>query len=100
VTNACGDADTLIQVVGIAGLNDQNVSTTYSVYPNPTKNTILVAGLPLSLKGEKITLFDISGRKVIEKVITQENEFIDLTSFKSGIYLLNILGESTRIIKE
>jgi PKD repeat protein len=100
VTNACGDADTLIQVVGIAGLNDQNVSTTYSVYPNPTKNTIFVAGLPLSLKGEKITLFDISGRKVSEKVITQENEFIDLTSFKSGIYLLNILGESTRVIKE
>jgi hypothetical protein len=33
-------------------------------------------------------------------VITQENEFIDLTSFKSGIYLLNILGESTRVIKE
>ena len=100
VTNACGDADTLVQVVGIAGLNEQNLSTTYSVYPNPTKNTILVAGLPLSLKGEKISLFDIAGRKVIEKVITQENEFIDLTSFKSGIYLLNILGESTRIIKE
>ena len=100
VTNACGDADTLVQVVGIAGINEQNLSTTYSVYPNPTKNTILVAGLPLSLKGEKISLFDIAGRKVIEKVITQENEFIDLTSFKSGIYLLNILGESTRIIKE
>jgi hypothetical protein len=50
--------------------------------------------------GEKMSLFDIAGRKVMEKVITQENESIDLSSFKSGIYLLNILGESTRIVKQ
>ena len=99
-SNACGDADTSFQVVGILSLNETAKGSTFAVYPNPTQNTVLVSGLAIYLKGEKITLFDIAGRKVIEKVITQENEFIDLTSFKSGIYLLNILGESIRIVKE
>ena len=97
--NNCGDSDTLIQVIQVLGLFDL-ASEAIIVYPNPTTDIVFIQLIDKGLMGEKITLFDIAGRKVIEKVITQENEFIDLTSFKSGIYLLNILGEAIRIVKE
>ena len=98
-TDNCGVSDTLIQVIQVLGLVDL-ASQAVTVYPNPTTGVIFIQLLDKGLMGEKMSLFDIAGRKVMEKLITQENESIDLSSFKSGIYLLNILGESTRIIKE
>jgi len=98
-TNNCGVSDTLMQVVQVLGLVDLT-SQAITVYPNPTTGVIFIQLLDKGLMGEKMSLFDIAGRKVMEKIITQENESIDLSSFKSGIYLLNILGESTRIIKD
>ena len=98
-TDNCGVSDTLIQVIQVLGLVDL-ASQAVTVYPNPTTGVIVIQLLDKGLMGEKMSLFDIAGRKVMEKIITQENESIDLSSFKSGIYLLNILGESTRIIKE
>ncbi len=98
-TDNCGVSDTLMQVVQVLGLVDL-ASQAIAVYPNPTTGVIFIQLMDKGLMGEKMSLFDIAGRKVMEKIITQENEFIDLSSFKSGIYLLNILGESTRIIKE
>ena len=98
-TDNCGVSDTLIQVIQVLGLVDL-ASQAVTVYPNPTTGVIFIQLMDKGLMGEKMSLFDIAGRKVMEKIITQENESIDLSSFKSGIYLLNILGESTRIVKE
>ena len=68
-------------------------------YPNPVGNSLQ---LQLFDDQNQITLTDILGRKVLEKVV-QSTHTIDMSSFKSGIYFLKInnsLGiENLKIIK-
>jgi beta-glucanase (GH16 family) len=68
-------------------------------YPNPVGNSLQ---LQLFDDQNQITLTDILGRKVLEKVV-QSTHTIDMSSFKSGVYFLKInnsLGlENLKIIK-
>ena len=60
----------------------------FSVYPNPVNNGVL------NIKSQKggtldIQLFDITGRQVIVRTLSN-NQPIDVSTFKQGIYLLKI----------
>ncbi|MEZ5013586.1 MAG: GEVED domain-containing protein [Chitinophagales bacterium] len=75
------------------------------VYPNPTSDVLL-----LETKGftgnMQITIFDLSGRTVMEDNISaQESSTLQLRSLPSGIFVLHITDEkgvtqSTKIIKQ
>ncbi len=62
--------------------NEENLLETYSIFPNPVKDRIFVAGI--NIKG--LTLFNFLGQKINT---TNENE-MDVSNYKKGIYLLEI----------
>ncbi len=60
----------------------ETASVNYSVYPNPTSDVVNI-----NIEGEyQATLFDQSG----EKVITVDNESMNVTDLTSGMYILHV----------
>jgi|GEM_PF-3431671 len=62
------------------------------IYPNPTTGKINFssAGKPVN----KIELVDIKGTMVYSAIFTQKNGSVDLTGFKSGLYIVRIYTAS------
>jgi hypothetical protein len=69
---------------------DNNMSTMFSVYPNPTQG-ILNINTEEQLK--KIEVYNYIGQKVIESTQLQ----INATQLNSGMYLLKVYGENGKV---
>ena len=69
-------------------------SRSYKVYPNPTNGRLFVK--TAKNYGEvTMTLTDINGRQVLAKKVELFNEVeLDINRLQSGIYILNINGQS------
>lgn len=89
-TSAYGDGD-----LGTPGaVNDFSLSVDdneingFSVYPNPINNNTFVIRF-LNSTPKSISIFDILGKNVINKTVNNE-EIIDVSNLKSGIYILKV----------
>ena len=85
------------------GINDSSFEKVrFSVFPNPVNNDNLNFTQPINIRIESITIFDISGREIINKT-TNENA-IKINQLNSGLYLLCVKTDrgilSTKFIKE
>ena len=85
--------------LGISELSDQGLS----VYPNPTTGYLILKSS--KFKVQSISLFDITGKKlVIKQQATMNNSIqIDITAIENGVYFLKIKAAdsvfTTQIIK-
>jgi uncharacterized protein (DUF736 family) len=74
----------------------------FLIYPNPTSNSINLKLVTNDIK--KITISDIVGRQLYEKIKLQQNEQIDLSGFTPGIYLIQFQTNNqtfeAKILKE
>lgn len=71
----------------------ENQSTTFYIYPNPTKSYLIIDGL----KDHKVRLLSIDGKRLD---ITITGNKIDTSRLPSGIYVLNIESNFYKFIKE
>ena len=62
------------------------------IYPNPTSNKLYVE-LEHPTR-TKVSLFDISGKEVYSSFINQSKSIIDVSSYKSGLYLVKVIDEN------
>lgn len=69
---------------------------TWSVYPNPTENALIVRG---AQNGKTATLYDLQGKVIVQTTLDGEESMIDIQSVQSGQYLLRIDNITTKIIK-
>ena len=73
---------------------DVNISShqlgSLSIYPNPGQGIINISGLSDQIIYD-IILTDITGKTII-KCNIRNNEFVDVSQFSKGVYLLNIYG--------
>ncbi|RFN57848.1 endonuclease [Marixanthomonas ophiurae] len=69
-----------------------------NLYPNPASEKIWVQSTT-AFQAKSYVLFDLTGRKVLEQTATQEN-FINVSAFKSGMYLLQVTSSEKRITKK
>ena len=87
----------------IVGIKD-NVQQTeiLKVYPNPVDNYIIVqTNLP---EGEKIILFDMNGRQLMDTPMIGSKTRIDVSDLRPGIYLIKFISsprvEVRKLVKE
>jgi glutamine amidotransferase-like uncharacterized protein len=75
---------------------------TFEVYPNPTNGIIELDFAENNIK--KIKIYDITGKVVIEKTDIHQNKTIDITQFKSGLYIVILESDrgiyTSKVIKE
>jgi parallel beta-helix repeat protein len=66
---------------------NNNLKTKIFVYPNPTNETLKISGLE-SDKSYKIIFYDLTGRIVLDQIITDSD--VKLNNLHAGIYLYKI----------
>jgi hypothetical protein len=77
-----------------AGIDENNLDSKLTVFPNPTEDRISVTSLGENL--EKITILDLNGRQMLEMELHgQSNVSIDLSAFQSGIYFVVVAHGNT-----
>jgi len=59
---------------------------TLSLYPNPATNQVTITGIKA---GDMIVVSDISGRQVMQLRATSEEQTIDISTLRAGIYVLS-----------
>lgn len=73
----------------------------FSILGNPVKDNLVVTRLNI---GSTLTLYDNSGKKVLQKNIQDQSLLIDVSFLRSGVYILqysnNGLIETKKIVKQ
>lgn len=70
------------------GVNENDFASV-KVYPNPTKGIINIL-LPQISEATTLTLFDISGRQILQKETSNTSEILNIENLSQGVYILNI----------
>lgn len=85
------------EVIIISGLDETSINLICATYPNPTKDY-------LSLKIESqqqnhliATMYDLNGKALIVKAITELETKFTMTSLNSGVYFLKISDNKKEI---
>ncbi len=83
----------------VLSVNDISEKVNFSIYPNPSTNTINIQN-GYSLDIEKYSIYDLSGRKVIEnnelQIDNSKGFSIDISGLKNGIYFLTLFDKSMK----
>lgn len=82
--------------------DDHALLPSYSIFPNPVQNTLHFVTADLNEK--EIKIFDVQNRRIFEWKFENSKVDINLTNYKSGIYILVYSNKSTiyhsKFIKE
>ena len=76
---------------GISTLEKMNLT----IYPNPTSGFLNIAGIE-NLSNYNISVYDMTGKQL--KHFTQENDQIDVSSFASGMYMIQLTDNQNKIL--
>jgi PKD repeat protein len=101
---SCTDADTIqIQVFNMVGLNERDSENmVLSVFPNPAKESITV-NLKLTSEDDVTIRITNSVGEIVNfinrKKATLINENINIDSFASGVYFINVISTTESITK-
>ena len=97
-----GDEDIALNSPGI--INNSNLSArTFNkddvhIYPNPVTNGRFWINHQLG-NSLRLKIFSIQGKQVLSRVITQ-NESVNVSNLKSGIYLINLTADDYKATKK
>lgn len=78
--------------------NFSNIKLTMMVYPNPTTSMVNLKIEDYASENLKYSLFDIQGRQIESKKITQDETQIQMGNLVSAIYFINVL-DNNKILK-
>jgi photosystem II stability/assembly factor-like uncharacterized protein len=90
-----GNEKTLLKYGELTGTNEVTETLQFEIFPNPAREKIQVAGHVLQDYGGKVEIYDLNGRKLLEKQIPAGSETIEVavSSLQSGIYFCKIITE-------
>ena len=72
---------------------------TLKIFPNPV-NDILYVKFPDEIEQSVITIYNILGKVVLQKIITKSDFSVDVSSMASGLYMLHLNSKtSSKIFK-
>ncbi len=86
--------------LGLNVIGNQN--TEINIYPNPTQNQINIK-VPAQLHGSNYSVYDFTGKAVLNGKIYSENTIVELSELSAGMYFLRVgdnLKQTFKIIKE
>ncbi len=86
------------------GINEQNISESFSIFPNPTNDFIFVQGNALENKDCKITITNELGQEIKKEIFKVTNHKIetkfDIKKLSAGTYFVNVtINSSTAVFK-
>jgi len=84
----------------VTGMKNKMDIMKIDVFPNPSDGQFTVRFSQIPDDGSKIDILDISGRKIISRLISENSELFSLAGQAAGTYLVkSIIGSNERIQK-
>ena len=74
----------------------QNAADDISIYPNPAKDQIMI----YNANGWKFTMLNTVGKTVLEGSISNQNQSINISDLKSGVYFMKLQKEDKVFVKQ
>ncbi|PCI07168.1 MAG: hypothetical protein COB73_08675 [Flavobacteriaceae bacterium] len=93
----CAPVDPMTDYVCNLSVADQLLAESIVLYPNPATNKLFIENKRF-LNLESATIFDVTGRKLMTKDIS-ENKVLDIKQLSQGIYFINILSDNATTTK-
>ncbi|MFT5581102.1 MAG: hypothetical protein ACI9G9_000347 [Psychromonas sp.] len=95
--NGCTDTSNCL-TVSTVGLDELNLPF-IKIFPNPTTGVVTI-DFPIRTFDE-ITIFDLSGRRVIDQEINKlsTNTLINLNQLSRGVYLISLTSKDNRYVR-
>lgn len=92
----------VVKLSGISGTKNIAFPENITIYPNPTAQelTIDLTGSEFSLAGTVVTLFDLQGRNVLEKKITNLVNTINVERLEKGMYFLRVEDKDRYVVSK
>jgi hypothetical protein len=81
-------------VVGIENSLSQNVH----IYPNPANNQLYIEMNNIS--NAVVSMIDLSGKTIINQMLSNNSNTIDLSGISAGVYLVNIRTNNDNLIQK
>ena len=84
-------SDTVCQTFNSVGIAETQCIASLRVYPNPTNNQLIV-----EIAGQarndvwNIEIYDIFGRTVLSKEVSNDKTMVDMSNLSSGVYILRV----------
>jgi photosystem II stability/assembly factor-like uncharacterized protein len=79
---------------GSTGLNENFIfSEILKIYPNPSKDKITISS-PSITKDTKLSIFNVNGEKVIERLLTDNETQLDISTLPRGVYFVKVQNET------
>ncbi|MFO8130030.1 MAG: T9SS type A sorting domain-containing protein [Bacteroidales bacterium] len=82
--------------VGIANhlMNENNIT----IYPNPSKENVIIDIISDNSLKFSAEIFDMQGRKIKRRDIRKEKTQINISGLRNGIYIINIMDNNEKVI--
>jgi len=84
---------------GLSLVEFQNENTKLKVYPNPVSSFLYVE-IPSQHETATVKMYDILGKKVLEKTVSATQTTINVASLSKGIYLAKIEANGLSVTKK
>ena len=97
VSNAAKTVSRYFMMDGATGLTSPDDDKTVIVSPNPSNNRVNISGI---IPGTKLTVTDLHGKVLVEKIADAETAQFDLTGYQSGIYFIKISQNEANIFRK
>ena len=78
-------------------LIDLNLSI--KAYPNPTNNYLIITCNTVIKESFNIVVFDSSGKKLLQKAMSQNKNLLNLEHLPSAFYVIRIINSKEQLIK-
>ena len=102
-TGLCSDtSDVAILSLSPVSVTELMLFKNITIYPNPAARQVTIIA-DANLSGTVFTVYNSTGKSVIEGKINSENTLIDLENLSEGIYLINIgenIKQTFKVIKQ
>jgi Secretion system C-terminal sorting domain len=96
----CSDtSNTKTSNVWNVGVQNIDINTALSVYPNPSKTLITINNKTRNLAGREYRISNLVGQTLLNGKLGIEETQVNIESLSSGVYLLSIEGMSSQSIK-
>ena len=79
--------------------NDKNIDYNVIIYPNPTKDFIVITPQQQFTSNDFVEIYSLDGRKVMTQILNGSNAKIDMQGLKNGIYFARITQNSQVVVK-
>lgn len=90
-------ATVTVTVDATASIDNENLLLNVSVFPNPVNNKFVIK--IKEIENAQIIIYDVNGKKLLNKKIKTNEEEINISKFNNGVYILSITSNNKKLTK-